>query len=314
MKEDIENTISKEIEKCDSLDTILVFASAWDGVGSAFLDMFSKMFKNFVNFVIAPNPVRTNNPTEIYNSVFSLSSIYSKNESLSVLFDNYSAYSIYKLNSKYFENINFSTKDKINQVLSRVISNITSVSRFGSKYTIKDNLMSNVKDDELNPFTIPTLTFEDISKENKLGSIEILTKKSYSLDNSLIQFNWPAYKLITGNLFYRGDIDEFHALSTFKKYYETGPPFEGHLHKDNCEFYITEPNFNDDVERMPEHFLWWTPKGRNYKICREYPYKNLEATNLISSSQVYEYLQLVNSKFDWMYKRRYSFLNFNIWN
>ena len=68
LKEDILKSINKEIEKCESLDTVLIFASICGGTGSAIVAEFTKIFKDSINFILVPNNSRTSTPAEIYNA------------------------------------------------------------------------------------------------------------------------------------------------------------------------------------------------------------------------------------------------------
>ena len=139
MKNDIDYSIAKELEKWDSLDTILIFGSTCGGTGSAFISIFAAKFKNSINFVQVPNYSKMNNPIEVYNAVLSLSSFYSNN-AFSVITDNYSTYNVHKQKKKYFDqliSINENCFDKINKVLAHVYSNITAPSRFGDSYSLK---------------------------------------------------------------------------------------------------------------------------------------------------------------------------------
>ena len=139
IKSDIDDSINKELEKWDSLDTILIFGSNCGGTGSAFISKFATTFKDYINFVQVPNYSKMNNPIEVYNAVLSLSSFYSNN-AFSIIADNYSTYDLYKQKKKYFGHsipINENSFDKINKVLAHVYSNITAPSRFGDSYSLK---------------------------------------------------------------------------------------------------------------------------------------------------------------------------------
>ena len=139
MKNNIETSITKELEKWDSLDTVLIFGSTCGGTSSAFISKFAATFKDSINFIQVPNYSKMNNPIEIYNSELWLSQLY-LNEGFSVITDNNSVYNLYKQKKKYFDkstSINENCFDKINKVLAHVYSNITAPSRFGNSYSLK---------------------------------------------------------------------------------------------------------------------------------------------------------------------------------
>ena len=142
LKDDINEAITKEIEKWDSLDTILVFASTCGGTGSAFISELATKYMQSINLIQIPNASNMRNPLEIYNSEFSLSQLFS-NFHYAIVSDNYSAFNLYKKKKKYFDTFvspNENCLDKVNKVLSHVYSNITAPSRFGSSYTVASHV------------------------------------------------------------------------------------------------------------------------------------------------------------------------------
>ena len=198
IKNDVDDAIAKELEKWDSLDTILIFASTCGGTGSAFISKFATIFQNYINFIQVPSTLKMNNPIEIYNAQLSLSSFYS-NHSFSVLADNYSAYNIYNKKKKFF-GISAPSKekalDKINKVLAHVYSNITAPSRFGNSYSLK-NLIVDSKDYPVECMSIPSIECKDYSPTNSYDSVENLTKETLSLNNSLLQSNTSLYRIVS---------------------------------------------------------------------------------------------------------------------
>ena len=224
-KNDVNDAVQRELEKWDSLDTMLVFGSTCGGTGSAFFEIFSKTYKDFINFAWVPSINITSNPIELYNSLLSLASLYHEWNSLTIIADNYSAYNVYKQNFQYFNDWSKS-KDRfknVNDLLSRVYSDITSSARFSSSYSLKNNLLVNCKDYTVNSFSSCSFAWSELPKDDIYKTVENLTMRAFSLSSSLIQVKVPVYRVVTSSLFYRGNIPLSAAAEVYKKYYEFGP-------------------------------------------------------------------------------------------
>ena len=95
LKNEVNDAIQRELEKWDSLDTMLAFGSTCGGTGSAFIPQISESHKNNISMIQTPSTIKTVNPIEIYNGLLWLSSMYT-NQCFSIISDNYSAFEIYK--------------------------------------------------------------------------------------------------------------------------------------------------------------------------------------------------------------------------
>ena len=224
-KNDVNDAVQRELEKWDSLDTMLVFGSTCGETGSTFFEIFSKTYKDFINFAIVPSVNITSNPIELYNSMLSLASLYQERNSLTVIADIYSANNNYKQNSKYFKTWS-EGKDRFenaSDLLSRVYSDITSSARFSSTYTLKNNFLVEWKDYSVNPFSSCSFVWSELPKDDIYNTVENLTMRAFSLDSSLVQVKVPIYRVVYSSLFYRGDIPQSVASEVYKNYYEFGP-------------------------------------------------------------------------------------------
>ena len=130
----VEDSIRKEVERCDSFQGFQIFHAISGGTGgglcSAVQPVLHEMYPNaiFANYTLIPAENATLTPFETYNSTFSMENLINYSHMV-ISYDNNSLYYLCekKLN---LEKYSF---DEVNKLIAMGISDITSTTRFHSE-------------------------------------------------------------------------------------------------------------------------------------------------------------------------------------
>lgn len=129
-----EDSIRKEIERCDSFQGFQIFHSICGGTGGGLCSSLQEVLKErypkdiFANYTLLPSETNVINEIETYNSVLSMPNLI-KNSDIVISYDNDSMFYLCekKLNMTKYD------FDEVNKLMAMGISDITSTTRFHSE-------------------------------------------------------------------------------------------------------------------------------------------------------------------------------------
>lgn len=211
LKDRLLDAVRQQTEKCDRLDSVLVYCSTGGGTGSGVVTRLVEDMR-LVAHLLVPNVDRCSNPLEYYNAVLTLPSMVT-NSCTAVLADNYAAHGVA---SKHGLDTHNDFLADVNEVLCRAYANITAPARFGRAESISKFVM-NLNDYPRNALLVPTFSsFARSEIEHDQRFVNDMFTDSFRRSNSLLATADPVYRVLSSQLFIRGTISQYQATEAQK--------------------------------------------------------------------------------------------------